>query len=244
MTVPAAGRRRGWLAAALAGAAALCLGTGVHLLTEPARATVADAGRLPDGAVVAPPAAARVPVAAGVGGDGLQEVPPRTRTTRRAPARPVPVLPALVQPPRTFRAPALQLRAPVVPVGTDASGALDLPPDTATLGWWVGSALPGSTRGNVVLAGHIDTVEHGPGVMAAVVRQRVGARLQLVDRAGTTITYRVVAVRSYPKTALPAAVFAGTGRPRLVLVTCGGTFDEERHHYSDNVVVYAEPAGA
>jgi hypothetical protein len=26
-----------------------------------------------------------------------------------------------------------------------------------------------------------------------------------------------------------------------VLVTCGGTFDERRRHYSDNVVVYALP---
>jgi hypothetical protein len=128
-------------------------------------------------------------------------------------------------------------------VGLDAAGALDLPDGTGTLGWWAGSALPGAARGSVVLAGHIDTVRDGPGVMAAVVQQPVGARLQLVDRAGATTTYQVVAVRSYPKTALPASVFAGTSRPRLVLVTCGGTFDEQRHHYSDNVVVYALPTG-
>jgi hypothetical protein len=129
-----------------------------------------------------------------------------------------------------------------VPVGTDGSGALDLPDGTGTLGWWVGSALPGASRGTVVLAGHIDTVREGPGVMAAVVQQHVGAQLELVDRGGSTTGYRIVAVRSYPKTALPAAVFAGTGRPRLVLVSCGGTFDEQRHHYSDNIVVYAVPA--
>jgi len=27
----------------------------------------------------------------------------------------------------------------------------------------------------------------------------------------------------------------------LVLLTCGGAFDEATHHYADNVVVYAVP---
>ncbi len=31
---------------------------------------------------------------------------------------------------------------------------------------------------------------------------------------------------------------------RLLLVTCGGDFDQETRHYSDNVVVYAVPLGA
>jgi hypothetical protein len=161
----------------------------------------------------------------------------------RAPAlrHAAPALPALALPPAGFRTPALHLRAPVVPVGTDGAGSLELPADPGTLGWWTGSALPGAARGTVVLAGHIDTIRDGPGVMAAVVQQRPGAQLQLVDSGGSTTTYRVVAVRSYPKTALPATVFAGTGQPRLVLVTCGGTFDERRRHYSDNVVVYALP---
>lgn len=30
--------------------------------------------------------------------------------------------------------------------------------------------------------------------------------------------------------------------PRLVLVTCGGTFDWDTRHYRDNVVVYPLPA--
>jgi hypothetical protein len=96
----------------------------------------------------------------------------------------------------------------------------------------------------VVLAGHIDTLRDGPGAMAAVVGRPLGSRLEVVDSAGTTTAYRVVAVRSYPKAALPAELFAAGGGPRLVLVTCGGTYDEERHHYSDNVVVYAVPAGS
>jgi Sortase domain len=229
VTVAARGARRGWLAAALAGAAAVCFGAGVHLLSEPARAAVADAGTVPGAEAAA----------------GGAVLPARAAATKaQAPAgrrKLPPALPALALPPVGFRDPALRLRAPVVPVGTDAGGALQLPDDTGTLGWWAGGALPGASRGTVVLAGHLDTVRDGPGVMAAVVQQRVGARLQLVATGGGTTSYRVVAVRSYPKAALPAAIFAAAGPARLVLVTCGGTFDQESHHYSDNVVVYAVP---
>jgi hypothetical protein len=45
-----------------------------------------------------------------------------------------------------------------------------------------------------------------------------------------------------PKEELPADVYSRRGRPRLVLVTCGGPFDEARRHYRDNVVVTAVPA--
>jgi hypothetical protein len=131
-----------------------------------------------------------------------------------------------------------------VPVGTDDAGGLDLPGDPDRLGWWVGSAIPGAASGSVVLAGHIDTRRQGAGVMASVVRLPVGAPLQLDDGQGPPVRYRVAAVRSYPKTALPAALFRGSGAPRLVLVTCGGSFDPRAHHYSDNIVVFAVPATA
>jgi hypothetical protein len=37
-------------------------------------------------------------------------------------------------------------------------------------------------------------------------------------------------------------VLGARGVPRLVLITCGGPFDQVRHGYRDNLVVYAVPA--
>jgi hypothetical protein len=73
------------------------------------------------------------------------------------------------------------------------------------------------------------------------VRLPLGAQVSLTDAGGAQRVYRVVAVRSYPKTALPARLFTAGAAARLVLITCGGTFDAAAHHYSDNVVVYAVP---
>jgi hypothetical protein len=233
--------RRGWLAAVLAGGAAACLAAGAHLLTEPARAEVADAGVVPgeaDAGVsrAAPRASFQAPARPRV-----QEVPPRRVVTTRVRPRPM-ASPPLALPPVTLAAPALDARARIVPVGTDATGALDLPEDPRTLGWWVGGALPGASRGTAVLAGHVDTESQGAGIMARVARLPVGAGLTLIDAGGRAHPYTVAAVRSYPKTSLPAALFTASDTARLVLVTCGGAFDAARHHYSDNIVVYAVPA--
>ena len=51
--------------------------------------------------------------------------------------------------------------------------------------------------------------------------------------------YRAVARRSYVKRKLPADLFRTDTAPRLVLITCGGSFADGT--YSHNVVVYAEP---
>jgi Sortase domain len=219
--------RRGWLPATLAAAAAACLAGGAHLLTEPARVAVADAGVLPGESVAQQPAA----------GPARRSAPPSIAVRRPRPTLPPPALP-----PVGLIAPTLHVRARVVPVGTDGAGGLDLPADPDRLGWWVGGAVPGAATGSVVLAGHIDTRRQGAGVMASVVRLPIGAPLQVDDGAGPPLRYTVSAVRSYPKTALPATVFRGSGAPRLVLVTCGGTFDARAHHYDDNIVVYAVPA--
>jgi hypothetical protein len=59
--------------------------------------------------------------------------------------------------------------------------------------------------------------------------------------AGRTFTYRVVTVRDYLKRDLPTSVYSLRGRPRLVLVTCGGPFIASKGHYRDNVVLVAVP---
>ncbi len=58
---------------------------------------------------------------------------------------------------------------------------------------------------------------------------------------GSRASFRVVARRSYPKSDLPANLFDRAGRSILVLVTCGGSFDEATGSYDDNVVVFAVP---
>jgi hypothetical protein len=146
-------------------------------------------------------------------------------------------------PPVRLVATAAGVDAPVIPVGVDPDRGLAVPTDPSVVGWWRDGAQPGSLAGSVVLAGHVDTRADGPGALFRLVSLRPRDEVVVGTPAGT-VDYVVEAVRRYPKAGLPAEAFATTGRPRLVLITCGGAFDGRTRHYSDNVVVYATPVVA
>jgi hypothetical protein len=59
---------------------------------------------------------------------------------------------------------------------------------------------------------------------------------------GRQYRYRITSVQKMPKPQLPTGIFTQSGSRKLVLVTCGGPFDQQTHHYVDNVVVTAVPA--
>lgn len=71
----------------------------------------------------------------------------------------------------------------------------------------------------------------------------MGSTVTVIDAAGQTWVYRVVARAVYDQGHLPPDLFGATGPPRLVLLTCGGAFDPLTQQYSSNVTVYATPDG-
>lgn len=136
--------------------------------------------------------------------------------------------------------PALSITASVTPVDADAHGALAVPVDVGRVGWWRGGARPGSSSGTVVIDGHVDSARQGHGALFRLSQAVPGDAITLLTDRGE-VRYTVVARRAYLKAKLPTDVFATGGRPRLVLITCGGQFVARTHHYRSNVVVYALP---
>lgn len=143
--------------------------------------------------------------------------------------------------PTTLRLPRLDAPVPVDPVGVTNDGGMQIPDDPSRAGWWAGGAGPGDAEGSVVLVGHLDSISQGLGAFRALLDLKQGDVVQLTDSAGRVVTYAVTGRQQVLKSALPADLFDQGGHPRLVLVTCGGTFDRTTHHYQDNVVVVAEP---
>jgi len=173
-------------------------------------------------------------------------VGPVTPPAEAEPAPPEPeVLERLV--PLQIRIGAITVDAPVVPVGLQEDGAMEIPERVAEIGWYDPDGLgvsPGSA-GTAVLAGHVDSRRQGNGALFNLRDLTVGETIELDLHDGTIQRWIVTQVTQYPKDDLPLEeVFTWAGPPRLAVITCAGAFDRTERSYTDNLVVYAEPLGA
>ena len=143
--------------------------------------------------------------------------------------------------PVSVRVDPIGISGPVQPVGVLAdSGELAVPPTAGVVGWYQYGPSPGQS-GSAVLAGHVDW-RGALGVFFRLGKVDVGSIVTIGFEDGSTRAFRVVERRLVLKPELPVEeVFARTGPPSLVLVTCGGEFDRSRHRYRSNVVIVAVP---
>lgn len=130
------------------------------------------------------------------------------------------------------------------PVATDTTGALLPPQDVHRLGWWVDSALPGSSKGTIVVTGHVDDAAQGQGFAARFGSLAPGSDVAVTTVGGDTIHYRVRNVQSSDKEkAFPADELNRLDGPEtLALVTCGGPFVGPPLGYADNIIAWATRA--
>lgn len=143
--------------------------------------------------------------------------------------------------PRRLQIPSLAVDAAIGAVGVENNGAMEVPDDVRDVGWYRHGPAPGAP-GAAVIAGHVDSREQGPGAFFDLRRLGVGARVEVIDGNGDVQRYDVVARRTYDKAVLPSEdLFARSGPSQLVLITCGGDFDNTTGSYRDNVVIYAQP---
>lgn len=219
--------------------------TGLALLLAPSAPVAARSGSVLDASSVPPDTA---------GGDAPDAAPsapppvPDAVAPAAAPvgtgvAEPAPV-PVLV--PTGFRPDrlvieALRVDATLLTTVVDAEGALVPPDDPAELGWWRG-VRPGTGSGSVVVAGHIDSSRYGQGPLARLVDLVPGDRAVLSGPDGARAEYVLRGIETFPKESLPAAeLFTADGAERLVLVTCGGSFDRALGSWDSNIVAVLDP---
>jgi hypothetical protein len=140
-------------------------------------------------------------------------------------------------PPTRVRIPSIGVDSGLEDLHLDANGKLSPPKDFQSAGWYADGTRPGDA-GPAIIAGHVDTV-HGPAVFQRLGDLAAGATVE-VARGNGVATFKVLAVKRYPKSDFPTdEVYGPTPNAQLRLVTCGGSFDRNSGHYVDNVVVFA-----
>jgi hypothetical protein len=150
--------------------------------------------------------------------------------------------------------------APVTGHRLNPDGSLFVPADPRAVAWSSDDAAPGSQRGTTILVSHVNYVVDGRTVagafadLAEYARSAIGRPVLLRLADGRTLRYRIVRGVEYPKATLAArpglrrtlfdqtSTF-GRGTGRLLLVSCGGSFDPITGEYEDNVFLYALPVG-
>jgi hypothetical protein len=154
------------------------------------------------------------------------------------------------------------LKATVTSHPLNGDGTLFVPDDPKTVSWANQDAAPGDTVGTVILTSHVNFVIDGSLVVGAFAdlaeyaRSSVGRKFTLTMADGSTMTYQITAGREYSKDQLAgndalrkelydqSKSYGAPGKPRtsrLLLVSCGGAFDNASGEYEDNVFLYALP---
>ncbi|MBN0042885.1 class F sortase [Streptomyces actuosus] len=140
------------------------------------------------------------------------------------------------------RIPAIQVDAPLMPVGLDADGWVDAPPpeDPNLAGWFTGAVAPGE-KGTAVVVGHVDNLS-GPAVFYGLGALKKGNHVEVRREDGKTAVFEIYGVEVFAKNDFPGdRVYASKGSPELRVITCGGGFSKQ-NGYNGNVVVFARLA--
>ncbi|GGS43895.1 class F sortase [Streptomyces griseoviridis] len=172
--------------------------------------------------------------------------PPQPASAAASEARPAGegALPKALTPlpyavPARVRVPAIQVDAPMTPVGLDADGWVGAPPpeDPNLAGWFTGAVSPGE-KGTAVVVGHVDN-KQGPAVFYGLGALKQGNKVEIAREDGKTAVFEIYAVEVFEKDDFPGdRVYASKGSPELRVITCGGGFTKQ-NGYAGNVVAFA-----
>jgi hypothetical protein len=146
-----------------------------------------------------------------------------------------------------------RLKAPVTADRLNADGSLYVPSDPRLVSWGSQQVAPGSGFGTIILVAHINK-SGVDGAFSDLADYRPGEIVTVVLADGRQLKYAVAAAPiEIDKDKLgprrqelfdQTSTYGLPGRPRsarLLLLSCGGAFDNRTGHYESNIFVYALP---
>jgi LPXTG-site transpeptidase (sortase) family protein len=95
--------------------------------------------------------------------------------------------------------------------------------------------------GNVVVAGHVDYINHGPAVFWDLDKLTVGDRIQIKMKDGTIVEYAIefnkhIDATKADENNMWVSIVSGTADESITLITCGGEFSAG--HYSNRQILW------
>lgn len=143
--------------------------------------------------------------------------------------------------PRYLQIPTLGVKARVLQVGLNGSGALDAPKNIFDTGWYSASAKPGVGAGAVLIDGH-STGLTKEGVFTKIGVLAPGHKIQVIRGDGKVVSYNVVKVEKLPNAQVDMVSLLLSVDPKrqgLNLITCSGDFNQRDFTFAERTLVYA-----
>jgi hypothetical protein len=180
-------------------------------------------------------------------------VVPTSRVASPAPAAKATVVPDKPGVPVQLIVAGHQVRAAVSANRLNTDGSLYVPPDPRAVSWASQEVGPGSASGTTILVGHIN---YGgvAGAFSDLPTYTVGQVITVVLADHRRMRYAVAAppIEVHKDQLGPRRAelfdqshsYGPAGRPksgRLLLLSCGGEFDNRTGHYESNIFVFALP---
>ena len=151
--------------------------------------------------------------------------------------------------------PGYEVDAPVIVLGLDEDNVMESPDEPCDVAWYDFTSYPGFGS-NAVFSGHVDWFNLGsqgcrcdsPGgcggaggaVFWDLKNMVMGDLIEVRLQDGTVYQYEVISRRQVSGASDFSEIVSATEKEIITLITCGGSFDANRGHYNDRVVLQAE----
>jgi LPXTG-site transpeptidase (sortase) family protein len=139
--------------------------------------------------------------------------------------------------PAKVRISKINVDAPVVDLGLNADGTLQVPQEGGDVGWYTKSPSPGA-MGPAVMVGHLDTIKTA-GVFYNLHKLQPGDEVEIEREDGSIAVFKIDSTEKYSQDNFPTdKVYGAIDHAGIRLITCSGTYSLLKGRYSDNLVVY------
>ena len=125
-------------------------------------------------------------------------------------------------------------------IDLDQAGELQAPSSWQSAGWYLSSAKPGQ-QGTVIIDGHYDTNTGAPAAFWVLKSANPNDTVSIKDELGRDFTYKIVDIFFVDiQDPQRSQVLQDSGKAELILITCGGVWDEKEGTYNKRLVVKAQ----
>ena len=175
-------------------------------------------------------------------GATIEPPPPLVELTVEPPVEAPPPLEVFEASAQTLTIPSIRVDAPLVPMGVDRYGYMDLPYNPYQVAWYSFTGKPGM-GGNAVFSAHVDYIRYGPAVFWGLSRLTPGDDVSVTLSDGAKVNYSVTESYVLPREQVDInSLIQPTEVETVTLITCTGTF--AYNDYSHRVIVRATRTSA